>query len=294
MRTGRRVVDDRFMVRPKLPVLPPARARALTVLSVSAPDPREITDIVSSDPALAAAVIRAANSAWSAPRDAVYAVDRAIIRIGPKETLQIVGAAVLNSTFEELEAAGLNVEDLWQYVVACGLLTEHLLEPDVGRDLRAAAYSAGLLHDIGRLAMAAEKPDAYGRVVSAYHAGTPVLEAERREFGAYHTVRGVEAAEAWGIARPLHRAILDHHDPVDHLSPLALAVARATQIVWRIGIGDGVRVPAVDGEREGLTAEDEWVLSKIGGEDALRARVEWFRGAMRPQRDGSEDEQLAG
>ncbi|MBT5773854.1 MAG: HDOD domain-containing protein [Dehalococcoidia bacterium] len=280
------------MVRPKLPMLPPARARAITILSVSAPDPLEVTDIVSSDPALATAVIRASNSAWSAPRTAVHAVDTAIIRIGPKETLQIVGAAVLNSTFEELELAGLNVEDLWQYVVATGLLTEYLLEPDAARDVRAAAYSAGLLHDIGRLAMAAEDPEAYGRVVSSYRSGTSVLEAERREFGAHHTVRGVEAAEAWGVARPLHGAILNHHDPLEHLSPLALAVTRATQIVWRMGIGDGVRVPASDEEREGLTAEDEWVLSKVGGADALRARVEWFRGAMRPDRDEAEDELL--
>ena len=106
MQTGCQMVDDLHMVRPKLPMLPPARARAITILSVSAPDPLEAIDIVSSDPALATAVIRASNSAWSAPRTAVHAVDRAIIRIGPKETQQIVGAAVLTSTSEELEAAG--------------------------------------------------------------------------------------------------------------------------------------------------------------------------------------------
>lgn len=293
MRMGSRIADDHGMPLPKLPVLPPARARALTILSVSLPDPREVTEIVASDPALTAAVIRAANSAWSAPRTAVNAVDRAIIRIGPKETLQIVGAAVLNSTFDELGAAGLDVEQLWQYVVATGLLTERLLEPDASRELRAAAYSAGLLHDIGRLAMAAERPERYARVVEAHRRGTPVFEAERAEFGAYHTVRGVEAAQAWGIARPLHRAILDHHDPLEHLTPLALAVARATQIVWRMGIGDGVRDPELAEDHEGLTAEDEWILSQIGGEGALRARVEWFRGAMRPQPKPAEGEPLA-
>jgi HD-like signal output (HDOD) protein len=293
MQTEVRLVDNLSMTLPTLPVLPAARARAITILSVATPDPGEVTEIVSSDPALAAAVIRAANSAWSAPRTAVHSVDRAIIRIGPKETLQIVGAAVLNSTFEQLDDAGLDSEALWQHVVATGLMTEHLLEPDASRELRAAAYSAGLLHDIGRLAMAAEKPAAYSRVVNSYRNGTSVLEAERQEFGSYHTVRGVEAAEAWGIARPLHRAILDHHDPLEHLSPLALAVARAAQIVWRMGIGDGVRAPSSDGEHEALTAEDEWILSKVGGADAVRARVEWFRGAMRPEPVEPEDEQVA-
>ncbi len=89
MRTSIALVDDLRMTLPTLPVLPPARARAITILSVNAPDPGEVTEIVSSDPALAAAVIRAANSAWSAPRTAVHSVDRAIIRIGPHRTCKM-------------------------------------------------------------------------------------------------------------------------------------------------------------------------------------------------------------
>jgi len=274
--------DDHAMPQP-LPVLPPARARVLTIISSPAPDPHEITTIVMSDPALAAAVMRAANSAWSAPRTAVRTVDRAIIRIGPKETLQIVGAAVLSSTFEELEQAGLLVDELWRHVVAAGLLTELLVDEDQPRDIRAAAYSAGLLHDIGRLAMAAEHPEAYGRVVEAVRGGTPVHEAERREFGTAHTLRGVEAATAWSVTRLIHGAIRDHHEPPATLAaPMAHAVARAVEICWRLGISDGVRIHGGD-EDESLTAEDEWVLSKIGGAEVLHARVEWFRAAMRAE-----------
>ena len=44
------------------------------------------------------------------------------------------------------EANGLDVDDLWRHVIACGLLTELLVEDDAARDVRAAAYSAGLLH----------------------------------------------------------------------------------------------------------------------------------------------------
>lgn len=265
----------------QLPVLPPARARVLTIVSTPAPDPHEVTSIVRSDPALAAAVIRAANSAWSAPREAVRTVERAVIRIGPRETLQIVGAAVLSSTFEDLEQAGLDVDELWRHVVACGLLTELLIDDDASRDIRAAAYSAGLLHDIGRLGMAAERPEDYATVIERVRAGTSPLEAEHRVFGAAHTVRGVEAAEAWSIPGVIHSSILEHHDPSEHLSPLAQATARAVEISWRLGISDGVVLHGGEDD-EALTAEDEWVLSKIGGADVLHARVEWFRSAMRP------------
>ena len=264
----------------QLPVLPPARARVLTIVSTPNPDPHEVTSIVRSDPALAAAVIRASNSAWSAPRAAVRTVERAVIRIGPRETLQIVGAAVLSSTFDDLEEAGLDVDELWRHVVACGLLTELLIEDDASRDIRAAAYSAGLLHDIGRLSMAAERPNEYVEVVERVRAGASPLESEHRVFGAAHTVRGIEVAEAWSIPGPIHAAILEHHDSPEHLSPLARAVARSVQISWRMGIGDGVQQRAADDES--LTAEDEWVLSQIGGADALHARVEWFRSAVRP------------
>lgn len=263
----------------QLPVLPPARARVLTIVSTPVPDPHEVTSIVRSDPALAAAVMRASNSAWSAPRAAVRTVERAVIRIGPRETLQIVGAAVLSSTFEDLEAAGLNVDELWRHVITCGLLTELLIDADSKRDVRAAAYSAGLLHDIGRLGMAAERPELYAEVVAKVRAGSRVEEAEHRLFGAAHTVHGVEVAEAWSIPSVIHSSILGHHDPPEYLSPLARATARAVQISWRLGIGDGVLVPGGD-DHEALTAEDEWVLSQIGGPDALHARVEWFRSAM--------------
>jgi len=272
----------------QLPVLPPARARVLTIVSSPSPDPHEVTSIVRSDPALAAAVIRAANSAWSAPRAAVRTVERAVIRIGPRETLQIVGAAVLSTTFEDLEAAGLDVDDLWRHVVACGLLTELLIDADAPRDVRAAAYSAGLLHDIGRLGMAAERPDDYAAVVERVRGGVPAQEAEHRAFGAAHTVRGVEAADAWSIPSVIHSSILEHHDPPEHLSPLAQATARAVQISWRLGIGDGVMVHGGEDD-EALTAEDEWVLSQIGGADVLHARVEWFRSAMQPPAPRSKD-----
>lgn len=271
----------------QLPVLPPARARVLTIVSTPSPDPHEVTAIVRSDPALAAAVMRAANSAWSAPRAAVRTVERAVIRIGPRETLQIVGAAVLSCTFEDLEHAGLDVDEVWRHVIACGLLTELLVEDDATRDVRAAAYSAGLLHDIGRLGMAAERPEAYANVVERARSGVSVLEAEHREFGAAHTVRGVEAAAAWSIPGVIHSSILEHHDPPEHLGPLARATARAVQISWRLGIGDGVLVLGGD-EDEALTAEDEWVLSQIGGPDALHARIEWFRAAMRPDARSSQ------
>lgn len=287
MDTGDRFADDPDMPQ-QLPVLPPARARVLTIVSTPSPDPHEVTSIVRSDPALAAAVMRAANSAWSAPRAAVRTVERAVIRIGPRETLQIVGAAVLSSTFDDLEQAGLDVDDLWRHVVASALLTEILIEADVARDVRAAAYSAGLLHDIGRLGMAAERPVEYAEVVRRVRAGAPVQETEHRMFGAAHTVRGVEAAQAWSIPGVIHSAILEHHDPPEHLSPLARATARAVQIAWRLGIGDGVQLQGGDAD-ESLTAEDEWVLSQIGGPDVLHARVEWFRAAMRPATERNKD-----
>jgi HD-like signal output (HDOD) protein len=283
---ARRFADDADMAQ-HLPVLPPARARVLTIISSPLPDPREVTEIVRSDPALAAAVIRAANSAWSAPREAVRTVERAVIRIGPKETLQIVGAAVLSSTFEDLEAAGLDVDELWKHVVATGLLTELLVDPEESRDVRAAAYSAGLLHDIGRMGMAAERPADYALVVEQVRAGGSALEVERRIFGAAHTVRGVEAAEAWSIPGIIRAAILEHHDPPEHLSPLAAATARAHQIAWRLRIGDGIEQRGDDDDV--VTAEDEWVLSKIGGAESLHARVEWFRAAMRPAPKRNQD-----
>ena len=278
----------------EIPILPPTRARALTILSNPAPEPDEITEVVRSDPALAGAVLRASNSAWSSPRAPIDAIDRAIIRIGTRETMRVVGVAVLYTTFTNLQAASLDPWELCRHVVACALVTEAAVDPGSSRGVRAAAYTAGLLHDIGRLAMAAADPLAYTRAVETAETGLDIREAERREFGYDHAARGAQVAEAWQIPHELVESIQAHHGE-DPTGPLASAVRHARRVSRSLGIGDGVfrrdrDDDAADAanmtdeaarELDRISAEDDLLVYRLGGTEALIARIQWLSSAVR-------------
>lgn len=278
---------------PELPILPPTRARALTILSNPSPEPTEIADIVRADPALTAAVLRASNSVWSSPRAPIDAADRAIVRIGTREALRVVGVAVLSSTFTNLRAAALDPFELCRHVVACALLTEEAVDPTVSRGVRAAAYTAGLLHDIGRLAMADSNAEAYRRVAAAVARGADVREAEREQFGTDHVEFGVQVGEAWTISGDLLDAIGAHHGE-GSAKPLAHAVRRSRPIAWSLGIGDGLVAPTEDADADSddrtgadvateapkLSVDDDLVIYRLGGEKPLMARVRWLSSAV--------------
>ena len=275
----------------EIPILPSSRARALTILSEPEPEPEEIAEVVRSDPALAGAVLRASNSAWSAPRAPIDAIDRAIIRIGTRETMRVVGVAVLANTFTNLQSASIDPWEFCRHVVACALMTEVIVDPGSSRGVRAAAYTAGLLHDIGRLAMADADPLAYTRAVEATELGVDIREAERREFGYDHAEHGEQVAETWQVPDELVEPIGAHHGD-DAAVPLAAAVRHARRISWSLGIGDGVyrrdddhrpaeKTDGAAGELDKVSLRDDLLVYRLGGPEVLLARIQWLSSAVR-------------
>ena len=71
-----------------------------------------IAAVVESDPAITTALLRAANSAASAPINRVTAAERAVMRIGLRGTPRIVAGTILHSSFGDLERAGIDLDEL--------------------------------------------------------------------------------------------------------------------------------------------------------------------------------------
>ncbi|GAB4327642.1 MAG: hypothetical protein Kow0010_11210 [Dehalococcoidia bacterium] len=218
-----------------IPVLPVARLRALRLLANAEPAIEDLEMLVNADPALMAAALRAANSAHSAPATRVRTSREAIVRLGTKNTRRIVLAATLETAFDNLAYANLDLHELWRHLIGCAIVADDAATAGAGH---SEAFTAGLLHDVGRLAMAEQDPRRYAEVVAAARAGAPALDAERSTFGLTHIEWGQAVARAWDLSEDLVDAIGGHHTGRGNGLAALLVDVRAR--LAGAGIGDGV------------------------------------------------------
>lgn len=256
-----------------LPALPVARQRALALLANPDIPLNEVGAIVEADPGLTASLLRAANSAAYAPLKRIGTANGAIVRIGMETTRRIVASAALGQSFAAVQQAGIEVQELWTHAVATGLLADASAWAD---GPRTEAFTAGLLHPIGRLAFAVEAPERYRKVVQLVAAGRSALDAESAVFGCDSAQWGAQVARAWDFPRHIVDAVADC--TTGEGSPLAWVVWNARRIAWSLGYGNGVERP--EAVTFDATSEDGSVLASLNGAAGLEAQIRWYSGAM--------------
>jgi len=256
-----------------LPALPVAHFRAMTLLSERDVSIRDVAGIVEGDPGLTAAVIRAANSAAYAPMSRIGSANQAIVRIGLQTTQRIVASAAVSRAFQNLYLSGLDPEQLWSHTVAAAILAD---ASAVGDPRRPEAFTTGLLLQVGRLAMATRQPERYRRVIELVGRGLEPLDAETEVYGFDSVEWGVHLTRAWDFPDEVVNGIRDQL--AGYGSPLAPFVHRARHIARSLGYSDGVEAPveaAFDPD-----SEDGRILGPLGGQNGLRAQIEWYQGAL--------------
>ncbi len=259
-----------------LPVLPAPHARALQLLEDPDTEVKDLAETVSADPAMTTAVLRAANSAASAPVNRVTEADQAIMRIGLKSTQRLVAGTIVGTTFNDVREAGIDADQMWGHLIACAILTDQALRRSIGL---TGGFASGLLHDLGRMAMAQAAPDRYAQVVALARDGADARSVEIDLFGYDHQEFGQRIAEAWQLPEAIVDAVGDHHE--GGRSELSHAVRNSRWLALRVGFGDGLCDASVFPESAlGLQREEKMLLSDIGGEEALHTRVEWFQHAV--------------
>jgi putative nucleotidyltransferase with HDIG domain len=255
----------------EIPTLPVARMRALSLIANPDPSYDDMARLVDTDPALTVALLRAANSAASAPVDRVRTAHIALVRVGVKEARRIIMSVALSQSFRGLNRS--KVDELWRHLIATAVLADATAWGEVRH---AEAFTAGLLHDVGRLVMAAGEPERYARVVDLARQGTLTAEAERTVMGVDHVEWGQTLAQSWGFPDEIIEAISDHHAGTQH--GISWVVTRAREMAGGLGIGDGL----IAAEPLDLNSEAAMlpVVDDLGGADAVLQRVGWYQGAM--------------
>jgi HD-like signal output (HDOD) protein len=111
---------------------------------------------------------------------------------------------------------------IWRHNLACALIADQLAS--VGFLDRDVAYTAGVMHDIGRLALAVIRPKEYSLPLGA-HSGPPasILSAERELFGWDHCEAGRQLIADWKLPADFEPIVAEHHDPRPKDGPWEMA-----------------------------------------------------------------------
>jgi putative nucleotidyltransferase with HDIG domain len=176
--------------------------------------------LITRDPAMTAKMLRLANSAaYGEPTDD-YDVVEAVREIGLSNTKSCLLLAHSWSGFGMIEQAGFRVSALGAHANEVAALAEWLARSEgAAEKLVGLTRTAGLLHDIGKLAMAANLPDRFNSVGRLMRLdGSASIEMEQEVFGATHSEVGGCMMGSWGLPMPIVEAVALHHHPACFLS----------------------------------------------------------------------------
>ncbi|WP_428562573.1 MAG: HDOD domain-containing protein [Solidesulfovibrio sp. DCME] len=199
----------------RLPTVPRLYAALLEALSREEPSMREVAGLIAQDVGMSAGILKLVNSAFFGLRTHVASPAHAVNLLG----LEIVKALVLGiglfDRFDKEAFRDFDLEKLWGHSFGTARLARVIAELEEGSaGEREHCYIAGLLHDVGKLVMATNFPQAYREVIAACQAGQgTILDMEQQVFGASHAEVGAYLLGLWGVEDPVVQAVYLHHEP---------------------------------------------------------------------------------
>jgi len=251
-----------------LPPMPAVAAKLLDVLGSPDVDLSELSGLIERDPAMTANMLRICNSSYYGLRTKVSSMRQAAGLLGLKKIVQIA-MSIFASKYLSPEQSGYSLEsgELWKNSVSSAIAAE-LVAEEVGYSNSGAAYTAGLLQDIGKIILADYVDNAFVEIEKLVKNENIAWEdAERRVVGIPHPEVGAMLLERWGFPAALIDSVRSHHNPMEAEidKPLAYISHFSDALVLTVGIGLGA-----DGLIYSLSDE---ALNRLGIKDKTRVEA---------------------
>jgi len=225
----------------KLEPLPPTASKLARIVADEKSTINDATEIIQYDQALAADVLRIANSAFSASSRSIGNVRDAVIRLGSGRILEMLVSKKVKGVMKQpLSQYGYTEEDLWRHSVASAIAAEYL-NNYVDVQISGVSVTAALLHDIGKLIMVRVFPESNMQKIWKMMDEKKVswAFAEKELYGFTHADVGAHIAQLWKLPEKIEHAIRFHHIDNTDLDPVTDSVRIANIVSRAIGQGIG-------------------------------------------------------
>ncbi len=229
--------------------IPPMSKTANELLAVTMDESHTLEDIVqvvASDPMLAGQLLKIANSAAYARRTAVDSIATAISYLGNKLVVGIALGASCACIYEtELKGYESSEGDLWEHSLRTAIASKEFAKFTRNKLDSNVAYTAGLLHDIGKAILSAYLADKIDEVREIFASSVPndFLEVEKSLVGVNHCEIGDMLGLHWNLPDKIRSVIKYHHHPHNaptEFKPICYTVHLADTVAMMAGNGTGV------------------------------------------------------
>lgn len=197
------------------PALPATVVEVMAVTANSESSANDLMQVILPDQTMCSAILKVANSALFGIPKEVSTIERAVVLLGYEEIRNIViGKAIFTSMPKLNKEFRGTVSLFWEHAFTCGLAAKI-----IGNDLGISPselFLAGLIHDIGKVAMLMSFPNDYPILRQLSHPDHLNYETEEKnKFSISHDRVGLKLAERWLLPEQLVMAIGYHHSPQD-------------------------------------------------------------------------------
>lgn len=175
----------------------------------------QIGEIVARDISMTARILKLVNSAFFGLRRQVSSPNEAVNYLGMDAIKALVLSINAFAKYENCSLGGIALEPLWNHSLLTAGFAKAVASAKRGGTFHAEdAFVAGMLHDAGKLVLAANFSAEYSEVVASIPEGEEgLLAAEERTFGANHAEIGGHLLALWGLPDAIVDAVTWHHQP---------------------------------------------------------------------------------
>jgi len=235
-------------------------------ISESLKNPRSsaayVAEVISKDVALSAKLLKMVNSPFYGFPSKIDTLSRAVTIVGTNQLTNLALGVSVIAAFDDIPEEFFTLKEFWFHSVSCGIVAR-LLASKAGLQGDEKFFVAGLLHDIGRLVMLKNHPQASTDVLRPAKVGRRALiDVERTVWGCTHADIGGRMLKAWRLPAFLEVLIHHHHDPMNASMPAEAAVIHLADFISHslgVGASGASLVPELN--------TNAWNLLKISPED---------------------------
>ncbi len=254
MRSHMRIEQISRMIK-AFPAMPGAALQLLTLANAPGTTVQQIEAVLRQEPGLTANLLKLANSAYFGIPSQVGSVRQAVLLLGLKRMVQMVVAACASAIMDRgVPGYDLPAGELWRHSLAVSVAARGL-----AGELKIQAadeiFTAGLLHDVGKLVLGQFVQEDHAQIDSALAQGMSFEAAEAAVLGIDHAAIGAQVLAQWSLPEKIVHAVRWHHAPESYsrIDTMLDVVHVANMLCLMIGIGVG---------REGLLHEPSPLVTR--------------------------------